>query len=1013
MLNLSISLENTFGLIMLIACFAILASACTYCIFYKKNFRIVFDRIISRGKFRSSISLIAIIISLVFFISWFFIILTNVSSNELVQYNSTENKITIIAEPTPNDSVTYKVQFTNEPSKYQKEEIARLINQWYQSKTIQSSEIASDSIDDNVSDNSMPLFVEFSTSSNSDSIEVKKSILAKIDSVASAHSPGLLWSTFYHIIDPGNQHMARTPIARGIALLLSIFGSIFLTGLFISVLTNIFDSRRERWAKGMLRYRGIKNHYVIVGCNEMVPNIVNQIFANYRKRNNTHHNSYLDETLPYIIILTSSDVEAQRDILFSQLDKNEQKRIVFYYGNRSSAEDVKSLRLHAAKEAYVLGESVDKDRNGQITCNGEPHHDALNLTCVEHIAISLKAAKDSNTTDSAIAKTADIAWKILKGLFNGFVKLLKFITPIVRSLFAKLGKSISSINGTKVGKTLNSLKISKEKLLNSIIETDDDDDLKDHEFEDIKLEGYQRPTPKTNNTPKEQISVATTSENVTTNEPKQEPTTKKVDNKPARLICHVLFEYQTAFSIFQSADLANVISEVIDFRPFNYYESWAQKVFVENKATLSFDNGYDKIAEYSPLDCNNINTQSDKHVHLVVVGMSKMGIAMALEAAHICHFPNFIDNNIRTRITFIDSHAGQEMNFFKGRFKDMFEVARWRYIKADDYRITGLFDKTKDEIYNETITWRDPLKDAASESPYKHLANNGESFLDIEWEFIEGSLESPSVQHYLKQASLDDKSILTVAICLPKAHQAIAAGIYMPSEVFDNAKQVLIYQRESSDIIKPLKNKNIRPFGMLNCCYDIVNDETAFMQAKLVNYVYNTYSDKKSAKIDTVNNISKISDKIEEYWIDCKVEDIWSNIYNANSIPAKLRAYDIATTDFAAMLKTIKANIIPFAKVEHNRWNVEKLLMGFRPLTEPERNNLVSLLSATSHKCADDLNGSDWKIKRNALKSRPQKAHVYICPFDMLSSIDPYIHLADEAISKAIPHILKLSFEAK
>ena len=159
--------------------------------------------------------------------------------------------------------------------------------------------------------------------------------------------------------------------------------------------------------------------------------------------------------------------------------------------------------------------------------------------------------------------------------------------------------------------------------------------------------------------------------------------------------------------------------------------------------------------------------------------------------------------------------------------------------------------------------------------------------------------------------------------------------------------------------------------------------------------------------------MSKISDKIEEYWIDCKVEDIWSNIYNANSIPAKLRAYDIATTDFAAMLKTIKANIIPFAKVEHNRWNVEKLLMGFRPLTEPERNNLVSLLSATSHKCADDLTGSDWKIKRNALKSRPQKAHVYICPFDMLSSIDPYIHLADEAISKAIPHILKLSFEAK
>ena len=95
------------------------------------------------------------------------------------------------------------------------------------------------------------------------------------------------------------------------------------------------------------------------------------------------------------------------------------------------------------------------------------------------------------------------------------------------------------------------------------------------------------------------------------------------------------------------------------------------------------------------------------------------------------------------------NQASQEMNFFKGRFKDMFEIARWRFIKADEYTIPGLFNKTRDEIYNETTTWRDPLKDSASESPYKHLAHNGESFLDIEWEFIEGSLECPSVQHYL------------------------------------------------------------------------------------------------------------------------------------------------------------------------------------------------------------------------------------------------------------------------
>ena len=1015
MLNLFISAESTFGSFMLVTCVAILASACAYCIYFKKNFRIVFDRIVSRGKFRSSISLIVILISTMFFISWFFIKSANVSSNELVQYDDTENTITFSAEPTPNDSVTYKVQFANEPSKYQKEEINKLINQWYQSKLTHSSEIASNSIADNVSSSNQPLTVEFSASANADSTYIKETICAQIDSVVAAQpNPGLLWSTLYHIIDPGNQHMAKTPIARILALLLSLFGTVFITGLFISVLTNIFDSRRERWAKGMLRYNWhLSNHYVIIGCNEMVPNIVNQIFADYRKEHNTR--KLFDEQLPYILILTSSDVEAQRDILFSQLDKNEQKRIVFYYGNRGSAEDIKSLRLHAAKEAYVLGESVDKDRIGQITNNGEPHHDTLNLTCVRLMAKALETALGQNTQNSTWGKAANTAWSIIKVLYKVLAKLLKLILSLLNKGFKSLGKFIGSLNGTKMGKLTNSLKISKEKLLRSIIETDDDEDLKDRDFEDIQLEGYQRPMPKKDSpqptTPTVTPNIA--NGNAPKTDDKQQDTADRKGNdkglKPARLICHVLFEYQTTFSIFQSADLKSEISKYIDFRPFNYYESWAQKVFVENNATLSFnDDKKDEAIIYKPLDNEGINEQSDKHVHLVVVGMSKMGIALALEAAHICHYPNFTEKGIRTRITFIDSQASQEMNFFKGRFKDMFEIARWRHIKADDYTIPGLFNKTRDDIYNEATTWRDPLKDSASESPYKHLANNSESFLDIEWEFIEGSLECPSVQHYLTLAAQDSKSLLTVAICLPQAHQATAAGIYMPREVYAQAQQVLIYQRESAEIVNTLNNDKIRPFGMLECCYNLANDDKAFCQAKLVNFVYRSYNDDSAeAKINEKEKINIIAQKAEEFWEECTVEEIWSNIYNANSIPSKLRAYDIAMADFTAMHNVIKRNLTSFATVEHNRWNVEKLLTGFRPLTKDESDTLESLLKRAAYTCESHLNRSEWKNKRNALKARPHKAHVNIRPFDMLKQTDPYVYLADHAISQAIPDILK------
>lgn len=45
--------------------------------------------------------------------------------------------------------------------------------------------------------------------------------------------------------------------------------------------------------------------------------------------------------------------------------------------------------------------------------------------------------------------------------------------------------------------------------------------------------------------------------------------------------------------------------------------------------------------------------------------MSRMGVAIGVEAAHLLHFPNFCrDKNIKSVITFIDENADREMNFF-------------------------------------------------------------------------------------------------------------------------------------------------------------------------------------------------------------------------------------------------------------------------------------------------------------------------------------------------------------
>ena len=65
--------------------------------------------------------------------------------------------------------------------------------------------------------------------------------------------------------------------------------------------------------------------------------------------------------------------------------------------------------------------------------------------------------------------------------------------------------------------------------------------------------------------------------------------------------------------------------------------------------------------EYPALDREPITWESDRYVHFVIIGMSRMGVALGVEAAHLLHFPNFCrDKRLKSRITFIDADADKE-----------------------------------------------------------------------------------------------------------------------------------------------------------------------------------------------------------------------------------------------------------------------------------------------------------------------------------------------------------------
>jgi hypothetical protein len=400
---------------------------------------------------------------------------------------------------------------------------------------------------------------------------------------------------------------------------------------------------------------------------------------------------------------------------------------------------------------------------------------------------------------------------------------------------------------------------------------------------------------------------------------------------------------------------------------------------------------------YTPLDGEGIAPNSQEHVHLVIVGMSKMGIALGQQALLQAHYPNFDDtaaNPKRTRITFIDTYADTEMAFFKGRYTRLFELMRHRYI-----------DTTIQETYQKD--WLDPLR---NNEKWQHLCDKGTNFLDVEVEFIKGSIESDDVRSILSEISADDRAKVTIAICLTQTYQAVAASLYLPLEVYDNVQEIWVYQREVSDIIKSLTNaqmvdlgnsqwtdipyqryRNLKPFGMLYA--DIVDDSIRTERAKLVNLAYEM-----GTNPSVLNDSDGLLKRANDDWKRLPIHLRLSNQNFIDTINQKLRS--------VPLLKSVPLNSIDnsekdaLSRCEHNRWNMEKLLIGYSPCDSKIYDELLGYLKKGMK--------FEYKLRKKELKTLTTKVHPDICSCSTQAIIDPEAVIYDEILNAVIPDIINL-----
>ncbi len=401
-----------------------------------------------------------------------------------------------------------------------------------------------------------------------------------------------------------------------------------------------------------------------------------------------------------------------------------------------------------------------------------------------------------------------------------------------------------------------------------------------------------------------------------------------------RIDCYVFFEHQTTSIVFQKYTKDQIFNS-LNFIPYNFYELHAQKAI-----------GWNYLG--NPIKLNRFGDDMvnvDKHVHLAIIGMSRIGMALGLEAIRVCHYPNYAKSQMlyeygsinqaeeleelmkkrRTKITFIDCNMNVALESFRCRYKRLLKEVSWNYI--------------------DCITPKEP-------EPHP-IDNDGRKIVpDIEIDFINGRVQSEEVSNYLQNISDDPTAVLTVASCFPKSNQSIATILCLPKDVLKKA-EIMVYQSDSIELVNSIriskKENNIKAFGEISQAVNLYHLKLLESMAQRINNVYVKKEyliaqrcSSSSEKIEISEFSKEAMRKFEEEKAEiCKnawqMEETrrWANRYHASAVWQKVSYVQ----NFKIIEQYVTKGITehddcmhkPYeglmARTEHNRWCIEQWLL--------------------------------------------------------------------------------------
>lgn len=392
------------------------------------------------------------------------------------------------------------------------------------------------------------------------------------------------------------------------------------------------------------------------------------------------------------------------------------------------------------------------------------------------------------------------------------------------------------------------------------------------------------------------------------------------ENGGDRLKVHLVLRNQAMVNALRRLPLEEVLARNVELYAYTVEDLWSMEV-------LGVRLGQPSLLEREP-----IAADSDSVIHLVIFGASAQAESLALHTALVSHYPNYCrDHRLRTRITWV-SDKMEDFSRFRQQYSRLLENSFVRdvYLADEDVR-TGT---------------RVP----------KYI-NEREDFVDVEWEFVQGRSYDGALRYKLAKWDQDGNRQLTVALCYDDDARNENESLGLP---LGRGSQSVVLVCTADDAALGLLKHSGEFANMITIgCRDFIFPDLGefIRMGQYVNYAYCKM--RQTTVLEQENGAAEMAvaievadkDQVIRAWNKSMLSTskIWSNIYNAFTVNGKLRSLGIPLESLDRLFALTDRAVEMMAEVEHNRWSVEELILGYEPTSDKEHEDILSDFSRKNH----------------------------------------------------------------